>query len=361
MHAVELRGVVVDHGGQKRALDGVDLAVSQGECVTIVGPSGCGKSTLLRVVAGLVAPTSGEILLDGAEVTDLEPGRRDVAFVFQSYALYPHMTVERNLAFPLRMRRVPRAERRERVLEVAARLGIEALLGRRPAQLSGGQMQRVALGRALVRRPRVFLLDEPLSNLDPRLRDDVRSELRRLHAELGITTLYVTHDQLEALTLGERVCVLGDGRVRQVGAPLDVVASPASTFVADLFGSPPMNLLRGRLHGGTFICGALRLSAAHLGRRQEVVAGVPPEAIRLGTEGVEAIAVDVERTGERTLVQVAIGDETPPLRINAARDVRIAPGDTVFLDLSRSSVQWFEADDEGLRIDEAAEPRTHGG
>ncbi len=353
MHAVELKGITVDHGGGKLALDRVDLVVHQGEFMTIVGPSGCGKSTLLRVVAGLVTPSTGAVMLDGADVTDIEPGRRDVAFVFQSYALYPHMTVAKNLEFPLRMRGAPRAERRERVGEVAARLGIEELLSRRPGQLSGGQMQRVALGRALVRRPRVFLLDEPLSNLDPRLRDDVRAELRRLHTELGITTLYVTHDQAEAVTLGERACVLGEGRVHQVAAPLDVYGKPASTFVADLFGAPPMNLLRGDVEDGMFACGDLRLEAPGLPGGQPVIAGIRPEDIRLSEGGLQATVDDVERTGERTILRVSSGAGAATLRVAVPGDLEISRGAVVSLDVTGAAVHWVAADSAGLRIDGA--------
>ncbi|RMD78569.1 MAG: ABC transporter ATP-binding protein, partial [Gammaproteobacteria bacterium] len=229
------------------ALRGVDLAVGEGELLVLVGPSGCGKSTLLRLVAGLERPSAGRVRIGGRDVTTLPPQRRDVAMVFQNYALYPHLSVAGNLAFPLRMRGVPRAQRRRRVAEVAALLGLEGLLERRPGELSGGQRQRVAMGRALVRRPQVLLLDEPLSNLDARLRVQLRAELAALQRRTGVTTLHVTHDQAEAMTLGHRVAVLRAGRLEQVGQPEALYREPATAFVAAFLGSPGMNLLAARL------------------------------------------------------------------------------------------------------------------
>jgi multiple sugar transport system ATP-binding protein len=239
---LELREITKTYG-RAAALRGVSLSVEDGELVAIVGPSGCGKSTLLSIVAGLDAPSSGEILIDGRTVNALSPRERDVAMVFQSYALYPHMTVRRNLAFPLEVAHLGRREIEARVGEVAALLGIEPLLDRHPAALSGGQRQRVALGRALVRRPRVFLLDEPLSNLDAALRVSVRAELKKLHERLGATFVYVTHDQAEAMTLADRIAVLRDGAVEQVGPPREIYAVPATTFVARFVGTPQMNLV----------------------------------------------------------------------------------------------------------------------
>jgi len=230
--------------GRVEALRELTLRVREGELLVLLGPSGCGKSTALRIVAGLEAPTSGGVWIGGRRVDGVEPGDRDLAFVFQTYALYPHKTVAENLAFPLRVRKVSREEEEARVREVAALLGIGELLGRRPRELSGGQRQRVALGRAIVRRPRAFLMDEPLSNLDARLRVEMRSEIRRLQQRLGTTTVYVTHDQVEAMTLGDRVAVLRQGRLQQVGTPRQVYELPANRFVAGFVGSPPMNLLR---------------------------------------------------------------------------------------------------------------------
>ena len=237
--------------GAVTALDGVTLEVGGGELCVVVGPSGCGKSTLLRVVAGLEKLDSGSVRIDGQDVTRSEPRERDVAFVFQSYALYPHLTVRENLAFPLRVRGVPRAEREGRVREAAELLAITELLERRPSQLSGGQRQRVAMGRAVVRRPRLFLFDEPLSNLDARLRGRMRVELIELHRRLRTTSLYVTHDQAEAMTLGQKLVVLRDGCIHQVGTPRAIYERPADPFVAGFIGSPPMNFFEGTVQSGS--------------------------------------------------------------------------------------------------------------
>ena len=247
MAAISYRGVEMVYDGGVRAVDGLDLEVRDGELLVLLGPSGCGKTTVLRLLAGLEAPTGGEIHVDGRRVDTLPPARRDVAMIFQDYALYPHKTVAQNLAFPLRMRRMPRADRERRVREVAELLDIEALLHARPGQLSGGQQQRVAIGRALVREPAAFLMDEPLSNLDAQLRARIRTELGALQRRLGITTLFVTHDQNEAMTLGNRVAVMRAGRLHQVGTPDELYAAPADLAVASFVGEPRMNLLAGTL------------------------------------------------------------------------------------------------------------------
>jgi ABC-type sugar transport system ATPase subunit len=243
MAAIELRGVRKTYAGGHRGVRDLSLRVADGELVVLVGPSGSGKSTALRLIAGLETPDQGQVLIGGSDVTDVPPQRRDLAMVFQHYALYPHKTVRENLAFSLRMRGVGEDTRRERVEEVARMLRLEDFLDRRPAQLSGGQRQRVALGRALVRQPGAFLLDEPLSNLDPALRLDTRAEIALLHRRLGATMIYVTHDQEEAMTLGDRVAVLGDGALQQVARPDEIYQQPANRFVAQFVGSPPMNLI----------------------------------------------------------------------------------------------------------------------
>ncbi len=227
----------------------LSLQIEDGEFLILVGPSGCGKTTALRIVAGLEKPTSGTITIGDRVVNDVSPRDRDIAMVFQNYALYPHMTVYKNLAFGLKERKTPKPEIDRRVREAGAMLGLDDLLKRRPAQLSGGQRQRVAMGRALVREPVAFLLDEPLSNLDAKLRVQMRAELKRIHQRLGITTIYVTHDQVEAMTLGDRIVVMSAGEVQQIGKPHDVYRHPANLFVAGFIGSPPMNLLRGRADG----------------------------------------------------------------------------------------------------------------
>jgi ABC-type sugar transport system ATPase subunit len=241
------------------ALDDLTLEVGDGEFLILVGPSGCGKTTALRLVAGLEKPTWGTIAIGGRIVNDVTPRDRDIAMVFQNYALYPHMTVYKNLAFGLKERHTPKPEIERRVREASAILGLDDLLGRRPAQLSGGQRQRVAMGRALVREPKAFLLDEPLSNLDAKLRIQMRAELKRIHQRLGITTIYVTHDQVEAMTLGDRIVVMSNGRVQQIGKPQDVYGHPKNLFVAGFIGSPPMNLLRGRCTDGRIRLGELEL------------------------------------------------------------------------------------------------------
>jgi ABC-type sugar transport system ATPase subunit len=243
MASIRLEGVSKEYSGGHRAVAGLDLAVADGELLVLVGPSGCGKSTALRLVAGLEVPSSGRVLIDDRDVTALPPQDRDLAMVFQSYALYPHKTVAENLAFPLRIRRVPAAEVARRVAEVADSLELAELLGRKPGALSGGQRQRVALGRAIIREPRAFLLDEPLSNLDARLRVETRAELSRIHRRLGVTMLYVTHDQEEAMTLGDRIAVLQAGVLQQVAPPLELYRDPVNQFVAGFIGSPAMNFL----------------------------------------------------------------------------------------------------------------------
>jgi multiple sugar transport system ATP-binding protein len=252
-HGIRLENVTKVYPNEAKAVDDVSLEIADGEFMVLVGPSGCGKSTLLRVIAGLEAVTEGRVLIGDEDVTDVRPQDRDLAMVFQNYALYPHMTVAGNLAFGLRLRRVTKAERERRVHEVARILGLDELLDRKPGELSGGQRQRVAMGRAMVREPKAFLMDEPLSNLDAKLRVSMRAELARLHERLGVTTVYVTHDQIEAMTLGQRVAVLRDGVLQQVDTAQRLFREPANLFVAAFIGSPSMNLVEadvadGRLH-----------------------------------------------------------------------------------------------------------------
>ena len=259
-----MAAIVLDHvtkvfPGDVVAVNDLSLEIRDGEFMVLVGPSGCGKSTILRILAGLEEVTAGEIYIDGRQVTDLPPKDRDIAMVFQNYALYPHMTVEQNLGFGLRLRRMPKEEIRRRVLEAARILGLEDLLTRKPAALSGGQRQRVAMGRAMVREPVAFLMDEPLSNLDAKLRVQMRAQLAQLHERLGTTTVYVTHDQVEAMTLGQRVAVLRDGVLQQVDTPQNLYAHPANLFVAAFIGSPPMNLVEAAVSHGTVAFGGYEL------------------------------------------------------------------------------------------------------
>jgi multiple sugar transport system ATP-binding protein len=264
------------------AVDGVDLDIREGEFMVLVGPSGCGKTSLLRMISGLEEVTDGRILIDDRDVTDLAPRRRDIAMVFQTYALYPHMTVRQNLGYGLKVRRTPKHEIRRRVEEVAELLGLEDMLSRRPAELSGGQRQRVAMGRAIVREPKAFLMDEPLSNLDAKLRVGMRASLSQLHARLGVTTVYVTHDQVEAMTLGQRVAVMREGRILQVDVPQRLYEEPRDLFVAAFIGSPAMNLVESTLDGDEVVFGQFRVPL-HPSRRparsqSRVVLGIRPEA-----------------------------------------------------------------------------------
>jgi len=290
------------------AVEELTLEAADGEFLIMVGPSGCGKSTALRMVAGLERISRGEITIGDQIVNDVPPKERDIAMVFQNYALYPHMTVERNLAFGLRQHRTPKDDVRRRVDEISRMLGIGDLLRRRPGQLSGGQRQRVAMGRALVRQPAVFLLDEPLSNLDAKLRVEMRAELKRLQARLEVTTIYVTHDQVEAMTLGDRIAVLSGGVLQQVGPPQDVYDDPDNLFVAGFIGSPPMNLLRGTALGGSVTAAGLPVAAPHVADG-EVVVGMRPEALHpVGADGpgFEVLVDVVEPLGDEVLVHGSV-------------------------------------------------------
>jgi multiple sugar transport system ATP-binding protein len=303
-------GATKVYPGPVVAVDDLSLEVGEGEFLILVGPSGCGKSTALRMVAGLEHISDGTISIGDRVVNDVPPKDRDIAMVFQNYALYPHMTVEKNLGFGLRRRRMPRDDVRARVDDVSRMLGLEDLLRRRPGQLSGGQRQRVAMGRALVREPEVFLLDEPLSNLDAKLRVQMRSELKRLHDRIGVTTIYVTHDQVEAITLGERIAVLSDGVLQQVGPPQEVYDHPANVFVAGFIGSPPMNLLTGVAVDGHVTVGEVELERTGASDG-EVLVGIRPEGLRpVGAEHrgpVFEVCVDVvEPLGDEVLVHGSV-------------------------------------------------------
>ena len=305
MAGITLTGVGKVYAGGTRAVGGVDIEIADGEFLVLVGPSGCGKSTLLRMIAGLETISEGEVRIGGRVVNEVEPGERDIAMGFQNYALYPHMTVRQNLAYGLKNRRTPAEEITRRVDEAAALLQIGPYLDRKPRALSGGQRQRVAMGRAIVREPAVFLFDEPLSNLDAKLRVQMRGEIKQLQARLGTTSVYVTHDQLEAMTLAHRLVVLNGGRVEQIGAPLELYHRPASAFVAGFIGSPAMNLLDGELSGTE-----LRVAGAVLALRAEVsgpvMVGLRPEDLRRVPEGtpgaLEMKIAYVEELGAQRLV-----------------------------------------------------------
>lgn len=331
-------------------LDQVSLTAAPGELVVILGPSGCGKSTLLRLVAGLEEADAGRILIGDQEVSRLSPRERDVAMVFQSYALYPHLDVAANLGFGLKVRGAPRAEIDKRVAEVAELLDLGDLLRRRPAQLSGGQRQRVAIGRAIARRPRLFLFDEPLSNLDTRLRGQMRVDLMRLHRRLGVTTLYVTHDQVEALTLGSQVVVLAQGQVQQIGTPAEIHARPANLFVAGFVGGPPMNFLTGRVElaegGPELRCPEAELTLALPAwladqAGAELVLGVRPEGLGLGEDGFAARLELVERVGGEAWLHLARVRQMLVVRALAPPWPQV--GETLRLTLAPGAAHYFRA------------------
>jgi ABC-type sugar transport system ATPase subunit len=343
MAVVEVKSLVKDYDGgvgfgrrrgasAVRALDGIDLASEEGEYLVLLGPSGCGKTTLLRTIAGLEQPTSGHVLIDGHIMTGLPPRARQVAMVFQSYALYPHKTVYANIVFPLRAARMDREERDRKARWAADLLGIGHLLNRRPRQLSGGERQRVALARALVREPHVFLLDEPLSNLDAKLRASARDELKRFQEEIGTTTIYVTHDQVEAMGLGDRIVVLSDGRIRQIGPPVEVYDDPADTFVATFIGSPPMNLVP---RDGVLV----GFRPEHL-LPASAVAAPDRTTLRLSVDRVEYLS------GDRHLYGTASGigaDTRVVARLPATVAVPIGTGEEHEFAVDRARLRFFDA------------------
>ena len=348
MASVTLRGLAktYDSGGTQAVAD-LSLDVRDGEFFVLLGPSACGKTTVLRCIAGLEEPTAGEILIGDQDVTHLSPGARDVAMVFQSHALYPHLSVRGNIAFGLEVRGVPAAEITRRVEQAAGRLGLTAALERRPGALSGGERQRVALARAIVREPRVFLYDEPLGNLDPTLRGELRAQLLELHRALGVTVVYVTHDQVEAMTMGQRIAVLAAGRLRQVGPPAEVYGQPADMFVARFVGDPGMNVLKGRGGGGgggVFDGGAWSVPVPLEHYEGELHLGVRPEHVRLSApdQGMATAEVRVvEPLGADTLIHLDAGGHRVVARVGGFSDFR--PGDRVGVTLDRRHLHLFDA------------------
>jgi sn-glycerol 3-phosphate transport system ATP-binding protein len=343
MATLELAGLRKSFGATQ-VLRQIDLLLSDGEMLVIVGASGCGKSTLLRLVAGLEAPTEGRVLIGGRDVTALDPSERDIAMVFQNYALYPHMTVFDNMAYGLRIRGLSRGEISRKVEEAASLLGLDSLLARKPRQLSGGQRQRVAMGRAIVRDPKLFLFDEPLSNLDAKLRVQMRAEIRKLQRRLGVTSLYVTHDQVEAMTLGDRLLILHEGQPAQLATPMEVFEHPADTYVASFIGSPTMNFLPGRLvRDGCAVqldAGPLvPLSGRHAG--DAVTLGIRPEHLTLGGEGLTLTVDLVEPLGSETLIHGRIVErdgETLVVKVPGA----VVPTETVTVFLQADQAHAFD-------------------
>ena len=343
MATVDIRGVKKAYGSTQ-VIHGVDVDISDGEFVVLVGPSGCGKSTLLRMIAGLENITAGEILIGNRVINDVPPKERDIAMVFQNYALYPHMTVADNMGFSLKLRKAPKEEITARVDRAAQILGLSKLLDRYPRQLSGGQRQRVAMGRAIVRDPQVFLFDEPLSNLDAKLRVQMRTEIKELHQRLGTTTVYVTHDQIEAMTMADKIVVMHDGIVEQIGAPLDLYDRPENQFVAGFIGSPAMNFVKGKVRLGAdprlVTDSGVEVplpDAAGLTDGQGVIYGLRPEHIRLDPAGVPARVVVTEPTGSEILVVARLGGGDGPVPEIGAQEINclfrerlsFTPGETI--------------------------------
>ena len=342
---IEFRNVS-KHFGSTRVVDDLSLEIRDGEFVVLLGPSGCGKTTTLRMLAGLESVSSGDILIGGERVNDVPTQHRDLAMVFQSYALYPHMTIAENIAYPLRVRKLDKAERIERVKRVAAMLEIESLLDRKPRQLSGGERQRVALARAIVREPRAYLMDEPLSNLDARLRVQMRGELKHLQHQLGTTTIYVTHDQAEAMTLASRVAVMKKGRLQQFDTPMNIYNQPANRFVAEFVGSPSMNFVEGRIEAGMFVSDALEIPLRH--ERSHLTIGIRPEHIQVLTEprdgAIPATIYVTELMGNETFVFLSVGANR--LIARAPADFRAELESKVWLKFAIDKIHFFDSNSE---------------
>ncbi|WP_027232833.1 sn-glycerol-3-phosphate ABC transporter ATP-binding protein UgpC [Phyllobacterium sp. UNC302MFCol5.2] len=350
MASVSIKDVTKTYGNVN-VMHGVSVDIDDGEFVILVGPSGCGKSTLLRMIAGLEEITGGEIAIGDRVVNDLPAKERDIAMVFQNYALYPHMTVADNMGFALMLKNAPKQEKASRVGRAAEILGLEKLLDRFPRQLSGGQRQRVAMGRAIVRDPQVFLFDEPLSNLDAKLRVQMRSEIKSLHQRLGTTIVYVTHDQIEAMTMADKIVVMKDGLVEQIGTPLDLYDYPANLFVAGFIGSPAMNFIRGKVEGDAFVTSdGVRLplpKGTDRASSNEAIYGIRPEHIKVASEGV-AVKVDVvEPTGSEIMVVGRIGEQEINCLFRERLSIR--PGDMITVSIDPAHAHLFDASN-GMRI-----------
>jgi len=347
MAELKLRNVGKTYAGGVVAVGGASVDIADGEFIVLVGPSGCGKSTILRMIAGLETITEGEVEIAGRVVNKLEPAERDIAMVFQNYALYPHMSVRKNMEYGLKNKGTPRPEIDRRIAEAAETLQITQYLDRKPRALSGGQRQRVAMGRAIVREPAVFLFDEPLSNLDAKLRTQLRAELKDLHRRLGATFVFVTHDQVEAMTLADRIVIMSEGRIEQIGTPMDLYEYPASRFVAEFIGAPPMNVFDTAAPAGRAFAGVA--GGAPNGAN---AVGVRPEQLRIGREGVEAEVMLVEALGAETLIHLRVGEDRLILR--DGHGSRLQAAQTLRIETDPEAVVFFDA--EGRTMARAEKP-----
>jgi len=341
MAELTLSNVGKTYPGGVTAVTGADFVIADGEFIVLVGPSGCGKSTILRMIAGLEEITTGEVSIAGRVVNRLEPGERDIAMVFQNYALYPHMSVRRNMEYGLRNQGMRKDEITRRIADAARMLQIEQYLDRKPRALSGGQRQRVAMGRAIVREPAVFLFDEPLSNLDAKLRTQLRAELKDLHTRLGATFVFVTHDQVEAMSLADRIVIMSDGKVEQIGTPMELYRSPASRFVAEFIGAPPMNVYPLASAGGEAL--AQLAGGAPPGA---VMAGIRPESLRIARDGPEGEVMLVEALGAESLIHLRVGGDRMILR--ASHETRASVGQTLSFAAEGGSITFFDAQERAM-------------
>lgn len=348
MAQVTLNGVRKVYGNGAEAVTPASFTIADGEFLVLVGPSGCGKSTMLRMIAGLEDITAGELRIGERVVNDLDPADRDIAMVFQNYALYPHMSVRNNIAYGLKTRRVPAEQIARKVAEVSAILGLDEYLERKPAQLSGGQRQRVAMGRAIVRDPALFLFDEPLSNLDAKLRNQMRIEIKALQRRLGTTSVYVTHDQVEAMTMADRIVVMNKGRIEQIGTPAEIYRAPASTFVAAFMGAPPMNLLEGEMRNGRLWLGGANMGPAPAAMTEgKAILGLRPEDLIVDRSGALAVEVDIiEELGARKLAHGRLGEQR--LVIEMAKDFALTTGE-LRVGIAAGALCVFSAET-GLRV-----------
>ncbi|MGO4910602.1 ABC transporter ATP-binding protein [Pseudorhodobacter sp. W20_MBD10_FR17] len=347
MAQVSLSGIAKRYNGGFQAVHPASFQIRDGEFVVLVGPSGCGKSTMLRMIAGLEEITEGDLHIGERLVNNIDPADRDIAMVFQNYALYPHMTVRKNIGYGLQNRKIPQAEIDRKVAEASALLNLDDYLDRKPSQLSGGQRQRVAMGRAIVRDPALFLFDEPLSNLDAKLRNQMRIEIKALQRRLGVTSVYVTHDQVEAMTMADRIIVMNAGRIEQIGTPVEIYHAPATTFVASFIGAPPMNLLDGQVIGATAQIGDLALGAAPATISGPVTIGLRPEDILLDAAGPLSLEVAiVEELGAHRLLHGTVSGQ--PISVHVNKDIPATTG-TVRVTLKPNALSFF-ATETGLRL-----------